>query len=128
AAGLVETDVNPVDPPEAAERQLRRGNVHEREAAVGRARRTVVAEDPADRERQARVPDAERQRVADAEPMARGEALRDDDRVAVDEETEKRGRVGRRVPAAEVEETVLAQRLVAEDVDAEHAQELASPV
>ena len=131
--GLVQTHIDTVDSTQPVKRPLGRGDVHQDEVAVEGPCGPLVTQQRANAERPYTVAHCQVQRRTAAgirpvgrrggQPVPARKDFGDDHRRGVEEEFEKRLCSGLMVAGADVE-PVLANRLVAQHVHAEHAHRL----
>src|SRR5690606_26073666 len=95
----IETEIDAMEPPEHAERDLRARDIHEENLPAERAQRTFLAKESADAKLEPSVVDRHPERIADLEIALPREALGNEDGVGLDEEIENLAARGLVVPA-----------------------------
>ena len=121
-------DVDAVHVSQSLERPLRRRQIHQQEIAVEQLRGPFGFEQRSNAQRLRAVADDDVERIADRESVAVGERAGDHGRFRVGQQPEDVGRgLRRRRVRTCVADLVVADREVAEDVDAEDAEEFGTP-
>jgi hypothetical protein len=124
--GAVETNLEAIQPPEAAEGELRRSDVHQHDVAVHRPGRPAIGEQGANGELVDALAHAEAHRIAGSNPARRGELLGEHHRARIGQQTQEL-MVGLRRARSRRGEVVIAKRAIAQDVDAKDLQQLGAP-